>query len=267
MKFKIGVCQPLITVNRDENIKNAFKAVESAADMGAKAVLLPEIFTVPYTRRYVRNFPEADGSLIKEMGELAKKKGIYFFAGTIPEAEGEKIYNTCFIYNPKGEIIGKYRKMHLFDTELEGLNFKESLLFESGNTPLVLDTELGKIGVAVCFDIRFAEYMVSIGLKGVNLIMVPSEFGIQTGGSHWQILARLRALDAQAYFAGAISARNPDGPFIAYGHSVITDPWGDIVGELDEKEGVLVREIDTENVKRIRKGFPLLKGRKPELYL
>ena len=268
MKFKIGVCQPAVTQNRDENIKNAFKSVAAAADMGAKAVLLPEIFTVPYTRRAIRENPEfPEGGLVEEMAALAEKKGIYLFAGTIPEAEGEKRYNTCFVYDPRGNIIGKYRKTHLFDVDLGNLRFTESQLFESGGSPLILDTELGRIGVAVCFDIRFSEYMVALGLKGVELLMVPSAFAIDTGESHWRILTRMRAIDSQAYLAGALSARNNELSYKSYGHSIISDPWGLVIGELDEKEGVLVREIDTGNVGRIREGFPLLKGRRPELYI
>ncbi|KGG80236.1 carbon-nitrogen hydrolase [Caloranaerobacter azorensis H53214] len=269
-KFKLGLCQLLVSEKKKENIKNAEKMINSAVDMGAELVVLPEMFNCPYNNSYFPKYAESypDGETIKMLSKISKERGIYLIGGSIPEKDDKgNIYNTSFVFDKKGNIIGKHRKIHLFDIDVEGeISFRESDVLSRGDSLTIVDTEYCKIGVAICYDIRFPELFRLMVLKGVKVIIVPAAFNMTTGPAHWELLFRARALDNQVYMAAAAPARDENASYISYGNSIITDPWGSIVGKLDEKEGILIKEIDLNRIDEIREQLPILKHLRKDLY-
>ncbi|MDC7124773.1 MAG: carbon-nitrogen hydrolase family protein [Spirochaetales bacterium] len=262
-KFKIALVQLNVTDSKTANLDNAEKLVKKAADSGADIVALPEMFICPYnTKRFPEFAEKADGTSVERLSRVASDNGIYFIAGTIPELdESGRIYNTAFIFDSKGEIIGKHRKIHLFDINIKGgISFKESDALSPGKTATVVDTPWGKIGVAICFDIRFAELFRHMSLEGAKTVVVPASFNMTTGPAHWDMTFRMRAVDNQLFMAGCAPARNPDLGYVSWSNSILTDPWGRIVDKLDVDEGLLLHEIDHGYVDDIRTQLPILSG-------
>ena len=223
-------------------------------------LLLPEIFTCPYDNSQFPLFAQKDGdSVYCFLSELAWTNHFYVIGGSVPERDEEgKIYNTSYVFDRKGELIGKHRKVHLFDIDVPGGQyFKESDVLSPGKEMTVFDTEYGRMGVCICFDIRFPDLFLQMRRAGVRMVFVPAAFNMTTGPAHWQTLFRSRALDQQIFMAGCSPARDETASYIAYGHSIVTDPWGRILKELDEKEGILDIELDLAETDRIRTQIPL----------
>lgn len=265
---KIGICQMDICDDKDTNIKNAEKMIRDAAYNGSKIVVLPEMFNCPYENKYFPLFAEIyPGCTTNVLSNLAKELEIYIVGGSIPEKEDDRIYNTSYIFDIEGKLIGKHRKMHLFDIDVEGgITFKESDTLGYGNEVTVVETKYFKMGIAICYDMRFPELMRLMVLKGADVIVIPAAFNMTTGPAHWETLLRARALDNQVYFVVASPSRNMDASYHAYGHSSVVNPWGKIVNEADEKECILYGEIDVEMIQKIRRELPLLQHRREDLY-
>ena len=266
--FKLALCQIKSYVDKNESMAAAERYIREAAAGGAQVVSLPEMWICPYANRYFKEYAEpADGPAVKLMAQLAKELGIYLIGGTIPEVEDGKYYNTAFCFDKNGEMIGRHRKVHLFDINVrKAISFKESDTFTAGEDLTVLDTEYGKIGVAICYDIRFPDWHMKMAKAGAKLIVLPAAFNTTTGPAHWDLTVRARAVDNQVYFAANAPARDEKGIFVAYGNSCISDPWGKFVAHADEKECILYGDIDFDHVDSIREQLPLLKHRREELY-
>jgi len=268
MKFKIGICQLSVMEDKQDNIRKAEQMIREAANNGSQLVVLPEMFNCPYENKYFPLYAEEyPGETTDMLANVAMELGIYIVGGSIPEKDGDIIYNTSYIYNKNGRLIGKHRKMHLFDIDVQGgIRFKESDSLGYGRDVTVVDTEFCRIGVAICYDMRFPELMRLMALEGAEVIIVPAAFNMTTGPAHWDLLARMRALDNQVYFAAASPARNLEASYHAYGHSCIVNPWGTFVNESDEKEGILYGDVDLEMVQKVRRELPLLQHRRTDLY-
>lgn len=268
MKFKIGVCQLNVVDSKEANIKRAEKMIREAADKGSQMVVLPEMFNCPYENKSFPLFAEEyPGKTTAMLSKVARELGIYLVGGSIPEREDGSIYNTSYIFDKNGDLVGKHRKMHLFDIDVEGgIRFKESDTLGSGKKVTVVDTELCPIGVAICYDMRFPELMRLMALEGAEVIIVPAAFNMTTGPAHWDLTVRTRALDNQVYFVAASPCRNLEASYHAYGHSCIVSPWGEIISEIDEKEGIIYGEVDLDLVKKIRKELPLLQHLRKDIY-
>ncbi len=266
--FKIGLCQMKGSFDKQESMKTAEKAIRQAAENGAAVISLPEMWNCPYSNDYFREYSEAeDGKTVNFLSELAAKLGVYLIGGSIPELDGDKVYNTSFSFDRSGNIIGKHRKVHLFDIDVkDGIRFMESDTLTAGRDMTVIDTEYCKIGVAICYDVRFPEWFRKMALAGAKLIVLPAAFNMTTGPAHWDLTMRARALDNQVYFAANSPARDENGPYQAYGGSCIVDPWGKFIAHADEKECVIYGDIDLDHVEDIRQQLPLLKHRRAELY-
>ena len=267
--IKIACCQMNVVENKQTNINKAREMIGSAAKLGAKIITLPEIFNCPYDNKYFRDYAETfpNGETIEMLSNCAKENKIFLVGGSIPELDNNKIYNTSFIFNDQGKLIGKHRKVHLFDIDIKGkIKFKESEVLSYGNSFTVVDTPYLKIGVAICYDIRFPEQLRMMTLAGAKLILVPAAFNTTTGPAHWDILFRTRALDNQVYIAGTSPARSMESSYVAYGHSLVVDPYGKITNQLDEKEGVLISTLDLDYLDQVREELPLLKHRRTDLY-
>ena len=266
--FKLALCQIKGSFDKKESMATVTRCVETAAENGAQVISLPEMWNCPYSNDYFREYAEAeDGPTVKFLSDLAAKHDIYLIGGSIPELDGDKVYNTSFSFDRSGQIIGKHRKVHLFDIDVKGgIRFMESDTLTAGKDMTILDTEFGKIGVAICYDVRFPEWFRKMALAGAKLIVLPAAFNMTTGPAHWDITMRARALDNQVYFAANSPARDENGPYVAYGNSCIASPWGDFIAHADEKESILYGDIDLDYEDSVREQLPLLKHRRPELY-
>lgn len=277
MLVNLGLCQMLNTLDKEENIRIAEGMIREAAGKGADIVVLPEMWNCPYSNKFFRQYSETEtGRTVKWMSEISKELEIYLIGGSIPEIDiakemkheiDAKVYNTCFAFDKAGSIIGKHRKAHLFDIDIKnGISFKESETLTAGQSTTVIDTEYGKIGIAICYDIRFPEFIRKETLEGAQIIILPAAFNLTTGPAHWELSIRARALDNQVYFAGVSPARNKGKGYKAYGNTCVSNPWGKIIGKLGEKQDLLICQLDLDYLDEIREQLPLLKHRKPELY-
>lgn len=266
--FQIALCQMKVGPDKSQNIKKAVKFIEEAGHK-ADLVVLPEMFNCPYqTDLFPLYAEEADESpTLEAVSQAAHKASVYLVAGSIPEREQEHIYNTSFIYDPDGELIGRHRKVHLFDIDVPGqIQFKESETLTAGEEVTVVETDYGKVGVAICYDIRFPELSRLMALEGAWVLVYPGAFNLTTGPAHWEILSRVRALDNQVYLATCSPTRDEEASYVAYGHSLVADPWGDVMGEAGEGEKILYQDLDPTRVEEVRQELPLLRNRRKDLY-
>lgn len=267
-EIKIALIQMPTVEDVAANLETAREKVKYAAGQGADIVVLPEMFCCLYqSASFVKNKEPQGGRIWQALCRMAADNRVYLVGGSMPEQDGDKIYNTSFIFAPDGVQIGKHRKIHLFDIDVEGgQHFKESDTFTAGSKPTVINTKLGVIGVEICFDIRFEELTRLMALEGAEMVFVPAAFNMTTGPAHWQTHFRGRALDNQLFMFGCAPARDVDGPYVSYGHSIAVSPWGDVIEELDEAPGVLICEIDTDQIGSIRQQLPIMKNRRTDLY-
>ena len=266
--FRIGLCQMKVLDDKMLNLGKAIDMIDRAAKEGVEMVILPEMFNCPYDTNKFKAYAESRDSSksIKAVSTAAKNHGVYLVAGSIPELLDGKIYNSCFIFDRKGQIIDVHRKMHLFDVDIPDIEFKESDTITPGNRVTVVDTDPIKIGVAICYDIRFPELFRLMALKGADIMVVPGAFNMTTGPAHWKTTVRARAIDNQTYVAAVSPARNTNLSYVAYGHSIIVDPWGKVIGEAGYGEQIICATIDISYLKNVREELPLLKNRRTDIY-
>ncbi|KAK4493273.1 hypothetical protein RD792_017848, partial [Penstemon davidsonii] len=202
--FKIALCQLSVTANKERNIAHARKVIEEAAEKGARLVLLPEIWNSPYSNDSFPVYAEdidagGDESPSTAMlAELAQSLQITIVGGSIPERSGDKLYNTCCVFDTDGKLKAKHRKIHLFDIDIPGqMTFKESKTLTAGETPTIVDTDVGRIGIGICYDIQFQELAAIYAARGAHLLCYPGAFNMTTGPLHWELMQRARAADCQ----------------------------------------------------------------------
>ena len=233
-------------------------------------VCLPEMWNCPYVGDRFKDYAEPDGGPSwQSCSDLAQKYNLYLCAGTMPElGEDDKIYNTAYVFDRDGKQIHKYRKMHMFDIySSDGKPvFLESDSLGSGNTVSTFDTEWGKMGVQVCFDIRFPELARLMALEGAKMIITPATFTMTTGPVHWQIGFQARAMENQVFMVGAAPARAPETGYTSWSHSIVCDPWGKVLTLMDENEGVAVTEIDFGLIEKYRLKLPMISARRDDVY-
>ncbi|MEN6329277.1 MAG: carbon-nitrogen hydrolase family protein [Methanobacteriaceae archaeon] len=267
-KFQIALCQMKVGPDKAQNIKNAVRLIKEAGKK-VDLVVLPEMFNCPYQTDQFPLYAEVaeESPTLEAVSQAARKAKVYLVAGSIPEREEGRIYNTSFIYNPDGELIGRHRKMHLFDIDVPGqIQFKESETLTPGDEVTVVDTDFGKIGVAICYDMRFPELSRLMTLQGAELLVFPGAFNLTTGPAHWEILSRVRALDNQVYLAACSPARDVKASYVAYGHSLVADPWGEVLVQAGTGEEIIYAGIEGSYLQKVRQELPLLKNRRKDLY-
>ncbi|NLY76026.1 MAG: carbon-nitrogen hydrolase family protein [Firmicutes bacterium] len=269
MKLTAGIVQLEVTSNKSENLKRAGEMILEAGRRGAKLIALPEMFNCPYQQEFFPLFAEEinEGETAAFLSDLARKTGAYLVGGSIPERDGDRIYNTSLTFDPQGNLIAKHRKIHLFDVSIPGqIEFRESAVLTPGNDLTVFTTEYGKFGVLICYDLRFPELFRLLVEKGITGVIVPAAFNMVTGPAHWEILFRVRAVDNQIYTFGICPARNEKAGYVAYGHSLIADPWGEIVWKAGAGVELGVKTVDLEKVAKVRRELPLLAHRRLDRY-
>jgi predicted amidohydrolase len=272
MADQIRVACVQLTSGREKaaNLEQAEKLTAEAASTGADVVALPEKWNAigpPETLHEAAETIE-DGESVGAMREWARRHGVTLVGGSITERrEGrEKLSNTCLVFDPEGQLVATYRKIHLFDVEVGGVVYRESEAEEPGDEPIVADAEDWKLGLSICYDVRFPELYRILTLEGAQLVTVPAHFTTPTGKDHWHVLLRARAIENQLYVVAAaqIGETLPGKP--AYGRSLIADPWGVVIAQAPDEETVIAAELDRAHFQSVRAKLPSLANRQPNAY-
>jgi nitrilase len=263
-RFRVAALQMVSAPEVDANLRRAEALIAEAAAAGAQLVALPEYFCLlgrqDGDKVAVR---EADGSgpIQQFLAEAALRHGLWLIGGTLPlwcDAP-DKVRNSCLVFDDQGQRRARYDKIHLFGFDNGSERFDEARSIQPGTQPVTLDSPFGRIGLSVCYDLRFPELYRA--LAPTELLMVPSAFTATTGRAHWEPLLRARAIENLAWVvAPAQGGLHPNGRR-THGHSMIIDPWGEIVAELAEGEGVLLAEIDHARLQQARSSLPALQHR------
>lgn len=267
MKFKLAVCQIRTEVDQDETLAKAGRMVREAAENGAEVVAFPEMFNCPYSHKYFRPYAaQGHEKTVALLSRWAEENGVLLVGGSIPETEDGRIYNTCFVFDEHGREIARHRKVHMFDVDIPGMRFSESATFTPGDKVTVFDTKFGKMGAAVCFDVRFPEIFRAMAVRGAQVIFLPAQFNMKTGPSHWEMTLRSRAVDNELFVVGAAAARYVGFDYECWGHSAVADPFGTIIAECDEKEQILYADIDLDRVAEVRRSLPTFLHLRRDVY-
>ena len=266
--MRVALIQMPVTADRAGNIAYACEKIREAAAGGADVAVLPEMFCCPYQNDCFRPYGEPEGGPAQAaLSAAAAENRIYVVGGTVPELEGDRVYNTCYVYDRQGRQIARYRKAHLFDIDVEGgQRFKESDTFTPGSEITTFETEFGTMGLCVCFDMRFEELARCMCLRGAKVIFVPAAFNMTTGPAHWELLFRQRAVDNQCFTVGVAPARDESASYVAYGNSIVAEPWGSVLCRAGAEAATLYADLDLSRVDAIRQQLPILSARRTDLY-
>jgi predicted amidohydrolase len=252
------------------NIEKALGLIDQAASSGARLVMLPEIWT--YMGDPFRNRDNAEpipGDLTARLADRARRHGIYLHAGTFAElvVGDERVRNTAVVFDPDGEMIAIYRKIHMFDVTLDGVaSYKESETVAPGEEIVTFELDGVTVGLATCYDLRFPEIFRILALRGAEVILLPAAFTMTTGKDHWEVLIRARAIENQVYLVAAGQfGPNLPGKW-CYGRSMIVDPWGTVLATAPDTESVITAVVDRNHLQSIRRQIPSLANRQPETY-
>lgn len=256
--MKVSLIQMKVLSTPSDNLIKIRELVSKAVSQGGEMIVLPEMCCCEYSNSsFTANAMTEDDDFIKALSDIARDKGIVLVAGSVPELDGGKIYNTSFVFGENGTVIAKHRKVHLFDIDVKNkISFRESDTFSPGSSFTAFDTKWGKVGLIICFDIRFPEF-IKANSKDLKMIIVPASFNMTTGPMHWELLFRARAVDNQVFMLGCASATDENAGYHSYGHSIITDPWGNVTAQLGFDEQVITCDIDLNETDEIRQQIPL----------
>ncbi|MBW2282270.1 MAG: carbon-nitrogen hydrolase family protein [Deltaproteobacteria bacterium] len=261
-----AVVQMTSTDDVDANLERAARGIARAAAAGADLVALPENF--PFMREEGAGPNPAaqplDGPVVAFLRERAREHGIVLAGGTFPEAipGDDRVYNTSVVVNPDGEVAAVYRKIHLFDVDLPGASLQESKGVVAGEDLALADTPVGRLGLSVCYDLRFPELYRELTRRGATILLVPSAFTVPTGSDHWQVLLRARAIENQAFVLASAQYGRHSERRHSYGRSLIVDPWGSVLASVPDGGEVALAELDAERQQSVRGRLPALRHRR-----
>lgn len=252
------------------NIETGLDLIDRAAGSGARLIALPEVWT--YLGPTEGNYDAAEsvpGPTLDRLADRARRHGVYLHAGSVYErVEGDpRLRNTSAVFDPDGNLIATYRKMHLFDVVLDGVaTYRESETVAAGEEITTLDVDGITVGLAICYDLRFPELFRLLALQGAELIVLPAAFTMTTGKDHWEVLIRARAIENGVYMvAPAQLGMHPPGNW-SYGRSLIVDPWGTILATAPDAETVITADLDRARLQQVRRQIPSLANRMPDRY-
>ncbi|XP_049565814.1 omega-amidase NIT2 [Orcinus orca] len=266
--FRLALIQLQVSSVKSDNLTRACGLIWEAAKQGAKIVSLPECFNSPYGTKYFPEYAEKiPGDSTQKLSEVAKKCSIYVIGGSIPEEDAGKLYNTCAVFGPDGTLLVKHRKLHLFDIDVPGkITFQESKTLSPGDSFSTFDTPYCRVGLGICYDIRFAELAQIYAQRGCQLLVYPAAFNLTTGPAHWELLQRGRAVDNQVYVATASPARDDKASYVAWGHSTVVSPWGEVLVKAGTEEMIVYSDIDLKKLAEIRQQIPVFSQKRSDLY-
>jgi predicted amidohydrolase len=254
---------------KQANIDRAGQLVAQAAAAGARLVVLPEKWNGFGSSKILRACAEGldDGESVAAMRDWAREHGIHLVGGSITErSESGRLFNTSLVFDPRGELVATYRKIHLFDVEVGGHVYRESDVEDPGEEIATADVEGWTVGLSVCYDLRFPELYRILTLRGANVLVVPAAFTMATGRDHWELLLRARAVENQCYVIAAGDWGEHPGGRRTYGRSMIVDPWGVVIAQASDGDGVVTGVIETARVEEVRASLPALANRRPLAY-
>ncbi|MGY8840677.1 MAG: carbon-nitrogen hydrolase family protein [Pseudomonadales bacterium] len=266
----VAVVQLVSKLSVKDNLLAAALLIQRASLQGAQLVMLPESFAVfgdPQMVAYGAEAAIPKRGLRLWLSQQAKANKVWLIGGTIPCQEGikdlNKVRSSCFVYDHEGAEVARYDKIHMFDVDIADSHgsYRESDTFEAGDELVVIDTPVGKVGLTICYDLRFAEIHARLVDLGAQIIVNGSAFTRTTGQAHWHTLLRARAIETQCYILAASHGGQHDHRQ-TFGHSMIIDPWGEIIVELDEGPGIAVARVNLEHLQSIRAAFPLQSQRR-----
>lgn len=262
--FRVAAIQMASGPNVKANLEEAQRLVEMAASTGARVIVLPEYFAImglKETDKVVAREKPGEGPIQDWLSETAKKHRVFLIGGSVPMATDNpnKVRNACLVYDKDGQLAARYDKIHLFNLALGSENFSEERTIEPGNQVVTLQTPYGKIGLSICYDLRFPELYRAMG--DVDIIVVPSAFTATTGKAHWEALIRARAIENLAYVIAPAQGGFHVSGRETHGDSMIVDPWGVILDRLPRGSGVVVAGINPHYQQTVRKSLPALTHR------
>ncbi len=258
----------------DANLETAARLVRRAASRGAQLVALPENVTfmgpeeaklATAERFALGEVTDASGRVARWAAALARETNTWLMLGGVAEttADPKRVHNAAIVVNSAGAIVGHYRKVHLFDVSLaDGSEYRESKVVEPGVDVSVLDTPAGRLGLSICYDVRFPELYRKLVDDGATIVSVPAAFTVPTGRDHWHVLLRARAIESQCYVIAPAQWGSHGHGRVTYGHALVCDPWGTVVAECADGEGLAMAEIDPERVRTVRAQLPSLAHRR-----
>lgn len=266
--IRVAIIQALLRGSKEARSAHIRELVRQAAVQKADLVTLPEIWNGPYQQDLFPTFAEPRfGPSWQFLSSLAAEYGIWLSGGSIAEQEDGRVYNTAYVFDRTGREAARHRKMHLFDIQITGgQHFMESETLTAGNAVTVFETEFCNMGLCICYDARFPELFRLMVDCSAKLVLVPAAFNLTTGPAHWELLFRQRAVDNQVFCVATSPARDLEASYHAWGHSIVTDPWGRVVTQLAAEEALRVVELDLELADRIRAELPLLAHRRSDVY-
>jgi predicted amidohydrolase len=257
-----AVVQMTSTTDVERNLAAAEALVERAAARGAAFVGLPENFAFLRSEGQPAPDPQdLDGPWARRMAGLARRLKVTLLLGSLPErVPGDaRVRNTSVLLGPDGTTVAVYRKIHLFDVDLPGMeHLKESQAAVAGDEVVTADTAIGRVGLSICYDLRFPELYRQLAARGARVLCVPSAFTERTGKAHWEVLLRARAIENLAYVLAPAQVGHHGGGRASHGQAMVVDPWGAVVAQVPDGEGVAVAEIDLERLERLRRELPAL---------
>ena len=250
-----------------QNLERARALVKRAAGRGAELVLLPENFAFFGAEVDKRALAEslADGAISRALSDMARESSVFVVGGGFPEHSGdaERPHNTALVVGPDGGQLAAYRKIHLFDVELgAGGSYSESAATSAGSAAVVVDVAGFKLGLSICYDLRFPELYRALSEQGAEVLLVPAAFTLHTGKDHWHVLLRARAIEAQAFVVAAAQHGTHPGGRQTYGHALVADPWGTVIAEASDGEGLTLATLERARLDGVRHALPSLAHRK-----
>ncbi|MBI2785302.1 MAG: carbon-nitrogen hydrolase family protein [Legionella longbeachae] len=260
---RVALIQMVSSANVADNLQHLEKLMQQARAEDAELVVLPENFAfMGLNEKDKLQIGEVygEGPIQQKISHLAKKFSMWVIAGTIPlKGMGSKVRASCLVYDAEGKSVARYDKIHLFDVNVSPNEaYQESMFIEPGHELALVDTPVGKIGLTVCYDLRFPELYQLLMLQGAQLFTVPSAFTSQTGIAHWEVLLRSRAIENLCYVLAANQGGLHDNGRSTYGHSMIVNPWGKILSQMEAGKGVVTVNIDLQEQEELRRNFPCL---------
>lgn len=268
--YRVGLVQMNTRSDKQANLETAERLIDEAAAKGARFVALPEYVSFLGKADDINAVAETiPGPTTERFAAKARQHGIYLLGGSIHERSDVpgKAYNTAVFYGPDGSMLDTYRKIHLFDIDISGnVSANESQRIAPGDTIVTVEADGHVFGLSICYDLRFPELYRLLALEGADILLVPAAFTMFTGKDHWHALLRSRAIENQAFVLAPAQIGPHDPNAQCYGHSVIIDPWGIVIAQAPDIEGVVVADLNFDELRRIRRQLPSLANRRPETY-
>jgi deaminated glutathione amidase len=266
--MRVAVVQMNSAEDKAQNLSTAERLLHEAADRGAELAVLPELFTYLGRRGKHKEVAETiPGSTSELLTRIARERRIHLVGGSFLESASghERLFNTSLAIDTDGAIVARYRKLHLFDVDVDGRRYRESDTMAPGED--VVLTKLGDtpVGLTICYDLRFPELYRRLGTGGARIITAPSAFTFETGKDHWDLLVRTRALENQVFVLAAAQVGSHPPGLACWGNAMIVDPWGTVLARAPEAECVVLADIDFEHQDRIRASLPALSHRRTEI--